>query len=204
VGDYLLDRAIEQAKAPDRDGIRAVSGMFLGDLLYKKSGAVDVIALKRNVLKRAARHRKIVDAERPAKIRIRIADLADTKFADVVQAEGYVRARRVSAGNVYLLGTLTSQLHVPADKAKATAETLLGAALACPLEGRYELTKGFDLAKRWRSTQWEEESLNQVAAVPKEFRAPLVDWFAGALIEFDIDNTSITTHIELDVRPKKP
>jgi hypothetical protein len=36
--------------------------------------------------------------------------------------------------------------------------------------------------------------------VPEGFRAPLFDWYAGLLIELDIDRDTLSTHIELDVR----
>ena len=82
------------------------------------------------------------------------------------------------------------------------AAQLLHAQPVCPLGGEYKLDNvGFTDVKRWKSTNWTGYGLYRENHVPKGFRTPLLDWLAGVSLEFNIDRTTLSTHIELDVRP---
>jgi hypothetical protein len=152
------------------------------------------------ILNEVAPQLKIVDAPRPAQIRFRVADLSTTGWAAMIDAEGFIRARRVSAGNAQFMHVLAQQFNVPLEETRAEAERLLDAKLVCPLGGKYELTGDFSGIPRWHSTAWQTESLYEETKIPKNFRSPLFNWFAGLSLDFHIKDPTLTTHIELDVR----
>ncbi|MCH8045855.1 MAG: hypothetical protein IID44_19255 [Planctomycetes bacterium] len=195
---YLLD-----GKTPDDDGDIRMKDSLFGSYWARRLTDFDVVAPSKSTLARVAPNLRIVSAERPAKARLRIEDLRGKKIASLIKAESYIRARRVSAGNTQFMHTLSQQLHVPVADAQTVAEELLGAKLACPLGGEYQIESGFSGNDRWQSTAWQADSLYAERRVPKDYTAPLLDWFAGLSLEFNIDATTLTTHIELDVRPKK-
>ncbi|MCG8583925.1 MAG: hypothetical protein MI757_04345, partial [Pirellulales bacterium] len=180
-GDILLD-----------DGTPKVWGRDDGNLFW--------LASHRTLLRKAADDVKLEDALRAAQIRISVADLQKAKLALILRAFSYTHARKVSAGNSRWLNMLNQQLRVrPKDAIRAT-EDLLQATPTCPLGGEYELDKLPDSRQYWTSTAWRYDSLAQVADVPKDFRSPLMKWFAGLEIEFQIDPDVLTTRIELEMR----
>jgi len=199
---YFLDTQFRKTKPKDETGDMRVKNVFLGDAWMRRRPGVDLVAWTKNVLDQITPHVKLVPAERAAKARLRIGDLSKTELAASIHAEGYIRTRKISAGNAYFLHALMQQFHVPGERAKEVAEQLLHGRLVCPLGGRYRLESGFTDVKRWQSTAWEKESLYQETRVPKDFRTPLLAWLAGLSVEMNIDNTTLSTHIELDVRPK--
>jgi len=196
-GSYFLADAVAS------DDLTKQRSTFFGKLWAKRAGNLDVLAWRKDVVANVAPHLKLVDAERPARARLRINDLRETKIAELLNAKGYIRGRQVSAGNVHLMHALVQQLRVPSADAKQIAERLLNANLLCPLGGKYESQQGFSDFDTWRSTAWKDDRISNETKVPKEFRAPLLDWFAGLSLEFDIDTTTIRTHIEIDVRKRK-
>ncbi len=140
------------------------------------------------------------DTSREAQIRLRVGDLSGTQLGAVVHAEGYTRARRISAGNVAMLHTLMGQLRIPVNEATEAAARLLDGRPLCPLGGDYEQVQGFSSFPRWHSTAFAQESLEAESRVPKGFRTPLLEWLAGLSLDFQIDRTSLHTHLELDLR----
>jgi Holliday junction resolvase-like predicted endonuclease len=191
------------ADAAAADDLSKRRSTFFGKLWARRVGELDLLAWRKDIVAKVGPHLKMIDAERPAKARLRINDLRETKIAELLNAEGYIRGRQVSAGNVHLMHALVQQLHVPSADAKKTAERLLSANLLCPLGGKYESQQGFSDFDTWRSTAWKDDRISNETKVPKAFRAPLLDWFAGLSLEFDIDATTIRTHIEIDVRKGK-
>jgi len=148
----------------------------------------------------ATKDLQMIDTDRAAQVRLNLADLAGSQYASAINAEGYVRARKASAGNVHLMHTLMQQFHIPAEEAPAAARELLDASLVCPLGGKYELVADFSPFTRWHSTGWAHESLKYENEVPKAYRTPLLQWLAGMRLEFEIDPNVLHTHIELDLR----
>ncbi len=161
-----------------------------------------LLSPNKKLLGQIAPHVKLVDVACPARGRLWIADLSKAKAASVIDAESYLRARKISGGNVRFLHALMQQLRVPANEARSTAERLLQARLVCPLGGTFELTRAESLAERWRSTAWKHASLYQVTRTPNGFRSPVFDWFAGISIDLNFDRNSLSSHIELDAFAK--
>jgi len=199
-----LDRLFLAPKTPlqpDEDGDLKVD--FILDGWLRRLGDFDLAASNKQTLAAVGPHVKLVDAERPANARLWIADWHECKLAAVSNAQAYVHARKISAGNVGLMHVLTQQLHVPAGQSKAVAEELLDAELVCPLGGRYELKPGKAPFDHWHSTVWQHQSRYRETHVPIDFRAATLDWFAGLSVEIDLGKTGLSTHMELDVRPKQ-
>jgi hypothetical protein len=196
----LLGSPVGDPGTKDESGNVRVTAIF-GEAWMRARAAVAVVAFKKKILDEVVPHAEFVPAERSAKARLRVGDLASTGVAASINAEGYIRARKVSAGNVFLFHALMQQLHISGDDVQDVAEQLLHARPICPLGGEYKLAGGFTNVNRWQSTAWKGASLYRENHVPKGFRTPLLDWLAGLSLEFNIDNTTLSTHIELDVRP---
>ncbi|MFV1967114.1 MAG: hypothetical protein ACC628_16930 [Pirellulaceae bacterium] len=174
-----------------------------GDPLWARDlNGYYLLSSNKKLLGQIAPHVKLVDVARPARGRLWVADLSKAKAASVIDAESYLRARKISGGNVRFLSTLMQQLRVPANEAKSTAERLLQARLVCPLGGTFELTPAESRAPRWRSTAWKHASLYQVTRTPDGFRSPVFDWFAGVSIALNFGRNSLSSHIELDAFAK--
>jgi len=76
-------------------------------------------------------------------------------------------------------------------------QEVLAARPVCPLGGKYAIGRG----DSWRSTAWPEEFLVSEDRVPGGYQFPFLQWFHGLELEFSIDGTSLTTHIELELAP---
>ncbi len=200
---HFLATLFWKYKKADEAGDMRVDNPMFGEAWMRRRPGVDMVAFDRDLLDRITPYMKLVPAERNAKVRLRVEDLSNTRFAAAIHAEGYIRARKVSAGNTYFLHALMQQLHVPGNQAREVAEQLLHGKLVCPLGGRYRLESGFTSVERWQSSAWAGTSLYQENHVPKDFHMPLLDWLAGISLEMDIDNTTLSTYIKLDVHPAK-
>ena len=187
---------------PDADGyVEHGSGHFWN--WERRLNDLCVVAYRKEILERVTPQLKFTEAERPAQLRFRIADLSDASVARILHAMGYLQARRTSGANAQFLNTLMEQLHVDPKSTPEFAERILDARLACPLGGDYRLPQanGFP---QWRSTAWHEESLYAISEVAEDYRFPLLERFRGLDIEFSIDRTTLTTRVELELRAGGP
>lgn len=168
-------------------------------------------------LRRIAPQLKLVEADRPAQVRVHVGDLARSRIAPVVQAYFFLQDRTASQSNARLLETLHEQLHVDNATALATAEDLLAAKLVCPLGGTYEHARppiGYPAPQepRWRSTAWSQlqrpgfpgfrslqETIGSVNAVPIEYRSPFLERFQGLDVEVRFEERTLWTHFELSM-----
>lgn len=197
----LFDLAIPRIAESKTDTVRSTVLVFdKSPVWLRRFADSDVISWVKEPLENQGFTVIREAAERKAQFRLRIGDLSQTQLAAAIDAEGYMRARRVSAGNVAMLHTLTGQLQIPAEDAAAAARALLDAELMCPMGGRYELVQDFSSFQRWHSTAFRHESLDDETGVPKGYRTPLLEWLAGLQLDFMIDRNSLHTHIQLDVR----
>ena len=69
----------------------------------------------------------------------RIGDVSQTRIAPTLNNWGYSRTRETALGDLRLMHALNQQLHVPPERCKETAESLLAAKLVCPLGGKFVL-----------------------------------------------------------------
>jgi len=138
---HLIDRFLGRPAGPlDADGIARTGGIGgLFDLWFRRADDFFLFSFKRDVLLEVGRQLAMVEAERPAQIRLHIDDLADKQIATTVNGFGYMRARDTSASASRFMNSLTTQLHVPAAEARAVGEALVGGKFTCPLGGKYVL-----------------------------------------------------------------
>jgi hypothetical protein len=188
---------------PDAQGdVRGRS--YLGTVWSRTAGDFTLLAPTKTRLNEIAPHLKVVPGERPAMIRLWVGDLSQASIRNVIDAEAYSRARRVSAGGAQFMHALAQQLNLPLDQSKSTAEHLVDAELICPLDGQYVLSApNFAGLQRWYSDAWSARSVEEEWRVPDNFRSPLWNWFAGGQIEFSLDATTLSAHLELDIRKQK-
>src|SRR5262249_46181211 len=157
-----------------------------------------VRAQKKAVLEEVTPQIKLEETERPAQLRVRVADLAPTQMAAILNAYGYERTRRASAGNVDFMHALMQQMRVPAAGARDAMRDVLAARPVCPMGGEFKLG---DSKTAWISSAWAKEYIGQENEVPPGFKSPFLQWFHGLDLEFAINATTLTTHIELELAP---
>ena len=142
---------------------------------------------------------RVVRAERPAQIRVRIANLSDSHAGKVMNAYGYVEAWQASAANVRLVHRLVDQFGIAVPAAHKTCESLLNGELVCPLGGEYQGVSRKNRPQWFESTAWNGQSIMDVTSVPPDYRFPFLEWFNGLGIEFSIDATTLTTHVDIEL-----
>ena len=142
---HLIDRYLGRPAGPlDADGIARTGGIGgLFDLWFRRADDFFLFSFKRDVLLEVGQQLAMVEAERPAQIRLHIDDLTNKQIATTVNGYGYMSARDTSASASRFMNSLTTQLHVPAEDARALGEDLVAGKFACPLGGKYELIDPF-------------------------------------------------------------
>jgi TolA-binding protein len=188
------------AYRPDQDGYGVLPdprhSLFQWMRVWNESWVA--FAPRKDVLQNVTPQLRIEEAERPAQIRFRLADLSEADLARFLRALSYVHARRTSASNVQFLHQLTQQLHVEPAQALETVETLLHARLQCPLGGRYRLDTR-SAVPIWTSTAWPCPSLYDETDVDPYYRAALIDRFGGIEVELNLADGGLSAHAELEV-----
>jgi hypothetical protein len=166
---HLLDGILGRPTGPfDDQGIARTNGLF--DLWLRRADDFFLFSFKRDVLVEVGQQLAMVEAERPAQIRLFIDDLSNKEIATAVSGLGYMRARNTSASGARFMNSLVTQLHVPPEEARELAERLVGGKFDCPLGGDYALVdpnvplpaRGEGLAEGRRGEG--EETLPPVAA----------------------------------------
>ena len=109
---HLLDRFLGGPTGPfDNDGIARNNRLF--DLWLRRADDFFLFSFKRDVLLEVGPQLAMVEAERPAQIRLHIDDLSDKQVATAVSGIGYMQARATSASGARFMNSLVAQLHVP-------------------------------------------------------------------------------------------
>lgn len=141
-------------------------------------------------------------ADRPAQIRLTLADLNGTRWGTLARTVLYWQARHLSAANPLLLHELTQQLHLEHQEARPLAEELLRGRLVCPLGGEYVTITAPGRPARWVSTAWPQAAVTDVTDVndiPSHYVAPFLGWFHGLSVETTISSDTLTVHFEVAV-----
>jgi hypothetical protein len=135
---HLVDGILGRPAGPfDDQGIARTNGLF--DLWLRRADDFFLFSFKRDVLLEVGQQLAMVEAERPAQVRLFIDDLSDKQVATAVSGLGYMRARNTSASGARFMNSLVTQLHVPPEEARELAEQLVGGKFDCPLGGDYAL-----------------------------------------------------------------
>ena len=180
-------------------------GYALGvmNLWQRRIGDLSVVSFQRDLLQQVTPQLQVVEAERPAQVRLHVGDLSSSQLATVVNQKVYERAVETSDGNADLLQMLVTQLKVPEDQALKNAEDLLDAKLVCPLGGEYVLlaSNDQDETPRWASTAWVDGKFDR-RAVPDDYSAAPLDWFRGLELDFGLVEDTLSAHADLLVKRK--
>jgi hypothetical protein len=214
----LIDRFLGRAVgAPDGDGITRREGLF--GLWERRRDDFFLFSLQREVLIEVGPQLAMLEADRPAQIRLWIDDLHDKQIATGVNGLGYMRSRQASASASRFMNSLTTQLHVPPAEARDVAEQLVGGRFVDPLGGKYELLEDGERAsargqtasnerlpapntrRLWASTAVTPPNRFLLTELPADYQMPLMQWFRGLSLEIArVDSAdALTLHAELDM-----
>jgi hypothetical protein len=220
---HLFDRFLGRPAGEfDNQGIARTTGLF--DLWLRRADDFFLFSFQRDVLLDVGRQLAMVETEKPAQIRLRIDDLHDKQVADAVTAFGYSRARDASASGSRFMNSLTAQLHVPPQDARATAENLVAGKFDCPLGGDYILIDPVNpdptedaldggvgsatvrpdaspnaVQLLWASTATTPENRFLLTVIPADYTMPLMNWFRGLSADVGRANDELSLHAELDM-----
>ncbi len=201
---------------PDGNGIERREGWF--NTWQQRHDDFLLFSFKRDVLMEVGPQLAMVDAERPAQIRLRVDDLHDKEIASGVNGLGYMRARQASVSASRFMNSLTAQLHVPPDQARDVAEQLVGGHFVCPLGGKYELLEDGEPAsargqqedellpapgarRLWASSAVAAPNRFLLTELPADYQMPLMEWFRGLSLEVARGDSAdaLVLHAELDM-----
>jgi hypothetical protein len=200
---------------PDGDGIARRQGWF--DTFSQRRDDFFLFSFQRDVLLEVGPQLAMVEAERPAQIRLSVDDLHDKQIATGVNGFGYMRARQASASASRFMNSLVAQLRVPPEQARDVAEQLVGGHFVDPLGGKYELLEDGNPAlaaqaggenlpmpgarRLWASTAVQPENRFMLTEIPANYEMPLMQWFRGLSVEVArVDSAdTLTLQAELDM-----
>lgn len=190
---FLLGLIASGGPAPNE-----VQGFSVGPLGLTSyhNGLVTAYSFQRELLQQVAPRLQLVDAPRPAQMRLEANDLSHDRMAPIVNSLAYARTRLTSEGNLRLLHSLQQQLHVPGPHAKEAAELLLDAHLIDPLGGQY-VYHGTPAAGSWSATSLEGSPRGRLLAAsspPPGFLPPPLNWFRGLSLDALLDPETLTIH----------
>lgn len=156
-----------------------------------------VISFDRDRLERLKPQLRMVESERPAHIRLSVADLQGTRINPWANSMNYRRGWQTSIANVRLLNLLTQQFRIPPDQANEIVERMLNVELVCSLGGEYRLSPLGNGRSIWYSTGWPSFLDPQL---PDGHLAPLLKWFRGCEVEVTKGETQFSVHGYLDIQ----
>ncbi len=168
---------------------------YLLGLWRRQFQGFSVLSFQRPVLEAVTPLLAIVEDDRPAHLRMRLANLSQTKLEGYLNELSYQRSKQASIGNARLMQILIQQLGVPRERALDTVQRLLNAELICSLGGHYQLTPIDSALPQWRSDKWMARS-----AAEAEFRAPWLDWFQGGRLRVVRLEDRIMANAEFDMK----
>jgi len=207
---HLLDTFLGRPTGPfDANGIARSNRLF--DLWMRRADDFFLFAFQRDVLIEVGPQLAMVEAARPAQVRLQIDDLSNKKIETAVSGFGYSRARTATASGSRFMNSLVSQLHAPPEEARKIAEQLVNGKFVSPLGGEYELVTpsiqaGESLPtpgerKLWASSATPAANRFLLTEIPADYRMPLMDWFRGLDLDLARDDAAdtLTIRAELDM-----
>jgi hypothetical protein len=153
----------------------------------------------RQILADVAPQLGVDEAEDEAQIRVRVGDLAESKFGQWLNVLDYDQARQASVGNARFLQSLSQQLGVPPDEAPDVARSLLGVDLTCTLGGQYELATHTSGLRHWVSTAW--DSGNDTDR--QDYRSPVMRWLRGISARITLHEDRLLAKAHVDMQRRK-
>ena len=153
----------------------------------------------RDLLEQMRHELRLVPAEHPAQLRLRVGDLASSNLSGWANALVYQNSWDRSIANVRLLNAMIQQFSIQDETALDRAEELLGATLVCSLKGQYEMRQTDQGRRVWQSTAW--PSFDE-PMIPGDYRAPPMTWFKGMSLDVHQLQTQFVAHGTLDIQRK--
>ena len=219
-----IDRFLGRPAGPlDADGIARTGGLF--DLWFRRADDFFLFSFKRDVLLEVGRQLAMVDAERPAQIRLHIDDLTNKQIANTVNGYGYTRARDTSAQREPLhefahdatprasrrrprarRRPRRRQIHLPPRRQIRTdrSPTLLHCRRGW--EGPHSIYHGVVASatrtphhKLWVSTAPPAENRFLLTVIPADYQMPLMGWFRGLSADVARVNDELWLTANLDM-----
>ncbi|HMP71129.1 MAG TPA: hypothetical protein PKA76_17405, partial [Pirellulaceae bacterium] len=170
------------------------------DLWRLRHGDFSVLAFDRGRLEQLRPSLAVVPADRPAQVRLRVNDLANSNMRYWINSFYYQQGWKSSLANVRFMHMLAQQFNIPAEACLEAAENILDVKLVCPLDGRFEFVDTASGRQLWRSNAWPEFGNPQV---PEEFQAPPLSWFRGMSLDAYMQQSQFVLHgyVDLERRP---
>ena len=156
-----------------------------------------VFAFEQRRLEDLKRVLKISPNPRPAHVRLKIGDLANSKIKVWANTLNFRRSWQASIANVRLLNTLHQQFAIPIQRAAEVAQGILDVDLVCSLDGNYQTTQLPSGRQIWISDAWPQFDAR---VLPKDYVAPLLKWFRGLELEVVKESTQFTIHGIVDIQ----
>jgi len=176
-------------QAPDEPGIsEAESPLARRPGWRYVSDEFDIFGTSQSHLEQLVPGLKYQEAKRPAKLRVRLGDLSQSKLAPVINAGGWLEAKRAVAGNLVWLNRLNSQLHIRTAECQSVSQRILNARLVHPLSGRY-------IDGNTGVFSSEDESHRS------DYVFPALQWLSKATFEINTEGNVLTSRAELWLRP---
>ena len=147
-------------------------------------GEFSVLSESRAALEPLVGKLEMIDADRPAELRVHLGDIANSKIRRFLNAGIWTGANQLSKGNVDLLNRLVTQFHVPADKALSAVEETLRAIPVCPVGGQYIANQ----------TNYVTRSQTKTVS---NYESPFLKRLRGAEFELTTEGTTLISHVEV-------
>lgn len=190
--------------SPNQPDAQGYAELPEGQGWQRNLAPMTVFSFKRDVLEEVTPQLRIVDAERPAQARVRIADLSATELSGAINAFGYKRAHETTTGGARFLNTLARQLHVAPKACREIAEELLNGKLICALGADYELVKQQAGLELWTSSALQPDNRFLLRRIPPDYQFPLLEWFRGLETELRFADETLSAHATILIQQKQP
>ncbi len=140
---------------------------------------------------------------KPTQLHLHAGGIEQAAIAPYLHAYSFCAARQQSAANAVWLTRWTNGLRVTPEDFRNSLEKAIHGKLKCPLGGEFILASKHQSTSNWTSTAWNEPSLQNVNDVPPNYRFPFLYWLKNVEIDFNLNASSLSSEIVLDVASKK-
>lgn len=156
-----------------------------------------VLSYDRQRLDELKPHLATRPVKRPAHLRVKVGNLADSKLRRWANTLNYRRSWQTSLANIRMLNALMNQFRLSPQQARQVAEQMLDVKLVCSLGGEYQLCQTREGREVWCSSAW-PNFLNP--SLPDDYVAPVLGWFRGLEMEVTQAESQFAVYGYLDLQ----
>jgi hypothetical protein len=164
-----------------------------------RSGDLTAFSFDQHLLIGLPEQIRPVETERPAQVRVEVADLTKTQLSGWINAISFERARQTSTANIKAVHWISQQFRTPRNECLLELEKYVGAKLVCVLGGEYSLVTTPSGLEYWESS---EAALANATERPVDYQAPFLSWFRGLRLEGIVNDTQVELHGFVDLMRK--